>query len=133
MKLRFEVDQAECFRRGIDCPKSIVTVEVNPKDISQEERDLLADHMSGIDVVKLTLASSTVSIPEVIRANGRAYWKTSSRVIAAEPTYRALVAAVQDQAKRESEFADRGELCPGGESPSLVGLGDTQKLFQRES
>src|ERR1043165_1346625 len=47
MKIRFAVDQAEAFRRGVDCPKSIVTVEVDPKTLSQEERDLIADRLEG--------------------------------------------------------------------------------------
>ena len=50
MKLRFEVDQAEAFRQGIDVPKSIVTIEVNPAELSQKQRDLIADRLSGIDV-----------------------------------------------------------------------------------
>ena len=53
MKLRFDVDQAECFRRGIDCEKSIVTIEVNPAKLSQEQRNLIADRMDGIDVCEL--------------------------------------------------------------------------------
>lgn len=53
MKLRFKVNQAECLKRGIDAPKSIVTVEVNPKELPQKDRDLIAKHMDGIDVCKL--------------------------------------------------------------------------------
>ena len=88
MNLRFEVDQAESFRRGIDCPKSIVTVEVNPKDLSQEDRNLLADHMDGIDVVKLCLAA-------------RGPGKSGIRIVAMEPSLAALMLAVREQAKRE--------------------------------
>lgn len=55
VKLRFEVDQAECFRRGVDCPKSIVTIDVNPKDLPQDERDLIAKRLyGGIDVRPLS-------------------------------------------------------------------------------
>jgi hypothetical protein len=53
MKLRFKVDQAECLRAGIDCPKSIVTVEVDPAKLTQEQRNLLADRLAGIDVCQL--------------------------------------------------------------------------------
>jgi hypothetical protein len=52
MKLRFEIDQAESFRRGIDRPKSIVSIEVNPADIPEESRSVIADHLAGIDVLK---------------------------------------------------------------------------------
>jgi len=51
MKLRFEVDQADSFRRGIDRPKSIVSIEVNPADIPESDRSLIAEHLSGIDVL----------------------------------------------------------------------------------
>lgn len=51
MKLRFEVNQAEAFRRGIDCPKSRCVLEVNPDEINKDVRALIADHMLGIDVL----------------------------------------------------------------------------------
>lgn len=54
MKLRFAVNQAESFRRGVDAPKSTATVDVDPATLSQEERDLIADRMEGIDVCRLT-------------------------------------------------------------------------------
>lgn len=50
MKLRFEVDQAACFRRGIDAPTSIVHIEVDPALLTEEARGLIADRMRGIDV-----------------------------------------------------------------------------------
>jgi hypothetical protein len=53
MKLRFEVDQAESFRLGVDRPKSIVSIEVNPADVPQEAREIIANHLVGIDVVEL--------------------------------------------------------------------------------
>ncbi len=52
MKLRFEVDQADAFRRGIDRPKSIVSVEVNPADLPEETRSNIANHLVGIDVLQ---------------------------------------------------------------------------------
>jgi hypothetical protein len=53
MKLRFKVNQAECLKRGIDAPKSIVTVEVNPAELPIEIRTIIALHMDGIDVCVL--------------------------------------------------------------------------------
>lgn len=52
MKLRFEVDQADSFRRGIDRSKSIVSIDVNPADLPEEARSLIADHLVGIDVLQ---------------------------------------------------------------------------------
>jgi hypothetical protein len=51
MKLRFEVDPAERFRNGIDCFKSIVTLDVNPAELPDEQRDLIANHLLGSDIV----------------------------------------------------------------------------------
>lgn len=53
MKLRFEIDQAYLFRKGIDAPKSIVHIEVDPSKLSQDQRNLIADRLIGIDVFKL--------------------------------------------------------------------------------
>lgn len=52
MKLRFKVNQAECFRHGINCPKSIVVIEVDPSTLDIPTRCVIADHLVGIDVVK---------------------------------------------------------------------------------
>ena len=80
MKLRFEVDQAEAFRRGIDVPKSIVTVEANPADLSQEHRDLIADRLDGIDVRQLVGSRD---------GNGKL-----PRIMAELPTFESLMEAI---------------------------------------
>ena len=52
MQLRFRVNQAEAFRRGISVPKSIVRVDVEPAELDQKIRNLIADRMIGIDVCR---------------------------------------------------------------------------------
>jgi hypothetical protein len=47
VKILCSVNQAECFRRGIDAPDSTVPIDVNPSELSQEERDFIADHLAG--------------------------------------------------------------------------------------
>ena len=100
VKLRFEVDQAECLRAGIDCPKSIVTVEVDPAKLSQDERDLLADRLSGIDVCELGLGNK--GQPRRLyhrRTEGQqAKGKRNKpwRIVAKAPTYSALMDAVRE-------------------------------------
>jgi hypothetical protein len=91
MKLRFAVNQAEAMRRGIDAPKSIVTIDVDPAKLSQEERDLIADRMEGIDVCLLASASPA-------RASRRMNWEDGSprHVVALEPTYDALMEGIRD-------------------------------------
>jgi hypothetical protein len=53
MKLRVKVDQAECFRLGLDAPRSSVDVEVNPSRFPQNVRDYIADHLK--DGIRLDL------------------------------------------------------------------------------
>lgn len=101
MKLRFAVDQAECFRKGIDCPTSIVTIEVTPAEISQGIRDLIADRMSGIDVVNLRVfqgkREQSVRIPP-------------DHVVATSPDFEGLTDAV-----RRNEGALRQEISQSQE------------------
>jgi hypothetical protein len=103
MKLRFEVDQAECFRKGIDCPKSIVTIEVDPAKLPQAQRDLIAERLNGIDVFRLDvtgLLSWENGVPKLMKGVKHEYYQTSTRVKAAEPTLEALLDAVEADAKK---------------------------------
>jgi hypothetical protein len=97
MKLRFEVDQAECFRKGIDCPKSIVSIEVDPADIPQDDRNLIADRLVGIDVCQLW--NSDKGTEKLLSVE-----KQPIRIIAAAPDYAALIAAVR---VNQSEVKER--------------------------
>jgi hypothetical protein len=53
MRLRYRVNQGECFRAGVDCDQPIQIEEVNPSKLTQEVRNLIADRLHGIDVIKL--------------------------------------------------------------------------------
>lgn len=65
MKLRFEIDQAECFRAGINAPNSIVTIEVDPAKVEQADRWLIADHLKGIDVMGLDSKRIIALTPDI--------------------------------------------------------------------
>lgn len=44
-----EVNQVECLRRGLDAPSSTVKIEVDPKLLSEEQRNLIAKELhSGL-------------------------------------------------------------------------------------
>jgi hypothetical protein len=45
MKIRFRVDQVDLFRRGIDVPSPIVSLEADPAALQPDDRDLLARHL----------------------------------------------------------------------------------------
>jgi hypothetical protein len=93
MKLRFSVDQAECFRNGIDCPKSIVTIEVEPANLSDEERILIADRLIGIDVCSLWNSNdgTTKERGDFVEEYGRPI-----HIIAKRPDWGGLIAAIKE-------------------------------------
>lgn len=48
MKLKFNINQAESFRLGIDAPKSHAMIEVDPTTLHEDHRKLIAERMHGI-------------------------------------------------------------------------------------
>jgi len=94
MKIRFAVDQAEAFRQGIDCPKSIVTIEINPSELESETRELLADRMQGIDVLELFYDDGELVKGQPFREL-LAVPAEPRRIFASAPTFEALMDAVQ--------------------------------------
>jgi hypothetical protein len=46
MKILCAVNQAECFRRGIDAPASTIKIEVNPAKLPDEFRAFVADNIA---------------------------------------------------------------------------------------
>jgi hypothetical protein len=94
MILRFEVNQAEAFRRGVDVPKSTNHLEVNPADLSQEERSLIADRLEGIDVCELDEDGERLFITQSEADNGKS--PKPSRLVANLPTLEALMEAIRE-------------------------------------
>jgi len=98
MKLRFRVNQAEAFRRGLDVPKSIVSVDVTPSEIPQDVRNLIADRMVGIDLAQLGWSHSDNS-PYKKYELGQPVL-----IQASEPTFEALLDAIrEDERKLEKD------------------------------
>jgi hypothetical protein len=107
MTLRFEVNQAEAFRRGIDVPKSTVYLEVDPSTLPQDERNLIADRLEGIDVIRFE-----VSCGDVQRAFAESM--AARRIVAALPTYEALLEAIrknEDEVKVARRLNERAANC----------------------
>lgn len=102
MNLRFCVNQAEALRRGIDAPDAIVTVEVNPEELSAEQRTLLADRLWGIDVCQLW--NSEQGTTKQLGVDGRPIL-----VEATAPTFEGLMDAVN----RDQERVDRRQAARG--------------------
>jgi hypothetical protein len=94
MTLRFQVDQAQCMREGIDCPRSIVHITVKPEELSQEQRDKFADRMSGIDVRALR-----------VHPDGRVV-KSEQLIMAKQPSFKGLMDAVCENAAEIAHWAE---------------------------
>ena len=115
MKLRFEVDQAEALRRGVDVPKRLVAIEVNPLALTQEQRDLIADRMDGIDVLKLHYDPATRALEKTYYYEGRPKDGRSRpvHIQANLPTFDAMMEAVA---------ANQAEAVAPQKGPPLTAL-----------
>lgn len=45
MKILCDVNQTECLRYGIDSPSSTVEIDVNPKSLTEEQRNFIIDNL----------------------------------------------------------------------------------------
>lgn len=85
MKLRFKIDQAHQLLKGIDAPKSIIVLEVDPAKLSQAMRNVIASHLvNGIDVV----------YAPGLNGETKDGHKGSELVMAKDPTLESLIAAL---------------------------------------
>jgi hypothetical protein len=110
MKLRFKVNQAEALRQGVDAPTSVVTIEINPKELAQEERTLLADRMDGIDLRELHIPPSVFSCPTHGESNGiNQIARSSTHITATLATFAALMAAVRANEEKVRPVAPKAE------------------------
>src|SRR6266540_848417 len=94
MKLRFEIDQADSFRRGIDRPKSIVSIEVNPADLPEDTRALIANHLAGIDVLQFFYHNGEIIKGYAVRELSYTS-REPRRIVAKAANIEALVEAVK--------------------------------------
>ena len=111
MKLRFAVNQAEALRRGIDCPRSTATVEVDPAKLTPEQRNLIADRLVGIDVCELLVSDEGIhkAVTHVPWEDGQSGKRPKPiHVEANGPTFEDLMKAIElDQKELEDEQACR--------------------------
>ena len=118
MKLRFKVNQGEALRQGVDAPTSVVTIEVNPKQLTQEERNILADRMDGIDVRQrgLNYFSHDVEIK-------------TDHITANLATLEALMAAVRaNEAQCQRQLEEQARECTAnGGTASQTGPTDPDR------
>ncbi len=97
MTLRFEVNQAEAFRRGVNVPKSTCHLDVDPSKLSPTERNLIAIRLQGIDVCQLDECGQKVRRNPQNTPTTDADGETGDmvRIVANLPTLEALLEAVK--------------------------------------
>jgi len=116
MKIRFEVDLAECLRCGVDCTKSPATLEIAPAALPQEVREAIAVRLHNGVVHCLALDSNIRSGSP--GPNGEPLFVHPPfrkvighrRMIAKGPTLEALIQAVRDDDLRLEELIEAGGL-----------------------
>ena len=94
MILRFEVDQAEAFRQGVNVPKSTNHLDVDPSKLSQEERNLIADRLRGIDVLKVEARRAPAGKPLSPDPD------YTERIVARLPSFESLMEAIREDEQR---------------------------------
>jgi len=104
MTLRFEVNQAEAFRQGVNVPKSTVHLEVDPANLPQEERDLVADRLHGIDVCPLV--ESPEGAAELFTKTDGGLWRIEAKL----PNYESLMEAIRANQAMVVERCERARV-----------------------
>jgi len=101
MVLRFEVNQAEAFRQGVNVQKSTNHIDVKPEELPQEVRNLIADRLDGIDVCELDDEGKRLYL-ENPQADGfrEVPNRIPKRIIAKLPTFEALMEAIRANEKQ---------------------------------
>jgi hypothetical protein len=99
MTLRFDVDRVEAFRQGVNVPKSTVQIEIDPAQLPQDIRNLIADRLDGIDVCELDCDGKKMEVENPL-ADG---WREVPnflpvRITAKLPTLEALIEAIKANA-----------------------------------
>lgn len=118
MQIRFAVNQAEAFRQGVDCQKSIVTIDVDPSKLGQRERNLIADRLTGIDVRFLYL-DTDCQVRKMVKFHatlvGLHLADQDGRLMAKLPTFESLMEAIEaNQKELDALLATKHEKIEQG-------------------
>ena len=107
LKLRFEVNQAEAYRLGVDCSEPVVTLSLNPRTIPPRYRALLAARLVGPDICEAVLRADGSRGPAVVwqakTYGARRTRPLLCRLVVNLPTVQALWAALDEDEQRVSE------------------------------
>jgi len=97
MKFRFEVIQPEALPVGLQAPPVLVTISVRPSALTPAQTKILAQHVDGIDVLKLHYDPKTRSLQKTYfwtGPNAGAWTRKPVRIHASLPTIESLLEAI---------------------------------------
>ena len=96
MKFRFEVVQPDVSPEGLG-PSDLVTINVRPSALTSAQTKILAQHVDGIDVLKLHYDPKTRSLQKTYfwtGPNAGAWTRKPVRIQASLPTIESLLEAI---------------------------------------
>lgn len=109
MKLCFAVDQAEAFRRGINCPFSDVEVEVDASTMTQDQRNLIADRLRGTVVQPIAWMKDELDAENRMAVGPKPF----KRILARGPTFQDLMDAICADAETVKAKVSVMEMAAG--------------------
>lgn len=110
MTIRFDVNQAEAFRRGVNCEKSVINFTIDPAKLPQEERNLIANRLVGIDVAQLFVSRGQIvkgwPAPDLVGMD------EPCRIVANLPDFDSLMEAIRQNEKEVREALVSYDIQP---------------------
>ena len=121
MKLRYLVDLENCFREGIDCDSRVQVLEVDPKEIPSDLREVIADRLKTgqhhgqevmdvcwIDVLEADVEGGMLCLP----LGDRGSWDPDfgHLLISSLPGLPSLIKAIEEEEKALSEHVRDNNL-----------------------
>lgn len=97
MKFRFEVGQPDVSPEGLG-PSGLVTINIRPSELTTAQINMLAQHVDGMDVLKLHYDPKTRSLQKTYfwtGPNAGAWTRKPVRIQASLPTIESLLEAVK--------------------------------------
>lgn len=103
MKIRFAVNQGESLRRGVDAPRSTMILEVDPRLLPQNVRDMIADRMAAPrDIGVYKIATSTPHIPQDLLLANTPDWEGFLVALEADEACRLIKCIDAEIARKEA-------------------------------
>jgi hypothetical protein len=99
MKLRFQIDEAQSFKAGINIPRSVVSVDVDPSKLDENMRNHLVERLVGEEVHPLQWDQTEWAGLEQFRSDYARKIRCQGLLVAKAPTLESLLEAIDTEEK----------------------------------